>query len=105
MDKIESIYRKYNRPAAQMLLQLAKSEGLQITSNEVKEFLAGRVEEQQLIETKSRKLNNGHIISLNPFNKLRLDIFYCKNMRDLTKDMPIYYASWIYSAGKHGVIL
>jgi hypothetical protein len=59
MDKIESIYRKYNRPAAQKLLQLARSEGLQVTSNEVKEFLAGRVEEQQLRETKSRKQVTG----------------------------------------------
>ena len=48
MDKIESIYRKYNRPAAHKLLQLARSEGLQVTSNEIKEFLSGRVKEQHL---------------------------------------------------------
>ncbi len=36
MDKIESIYKKYNRQAAQKLLQLARSEGLQVTSNKVR---------------------------------------------------------------------
>ncbi len=75
MDKIESIYRKYNRLAAQKLLQLARLEGLHVTSNEVKEFLACRVEEQQLKETKHTKHSQGYIISLNPFNKLQLDIF------------------------------
>ena len=77
MDKTESMYKtyQYNRPVAQKLLRLAKSEGLQVTSKEVKEFLACRVEEQQLTETKSRMQRNGHVISLNLFNKLRLDIF------------------------------
>ena len=29
MDEILSIYKKYNRPAAQKFLQLAKKEGIQ----------------------------------------------------------------------------
>jgi hypothetical protein len=45
---MEQIYKKYNRPGAQRLLLLAKSEGLQVSSNDVKEFLASRTEEQQL---------------------------------------------------------
>ena len=57
------------------LLQLVKSEGLQVTAKKIKEFIAGRTEEQQLKETKHRKQNEGHIISLNPFNRLQLDIF------------------------------
>ena len=75
MDQIEGIYKKYNRPAAQKLLQLAKSEGVQVTAKEIKEFIAGRTEEQQLKETNHIKQNEGHIISLNPFNRLQLDIF------------------------------
>ena len=55
MDKIQEIYKRFNRPGAQKLYQLAKNEGLKITLNEVKEFLNGRVEEQQLKETKNRK--------------------------------------------------
>ena len=38
MNNIEDIYRRYNRPAAQKLFQLAKNDGLQITLKEVKEF-------------------------------------------------------------------
>ena len=32
MDEILSIYKKYNRPGAQILLQLAKEVGIQATS-------------------------------------------------------------------------
>jgi hypothetical protein len=38
MDKIQEIYKKYNRPGAQNLFQLAKNEGLQITLKQVQEF-------------------------------------------------------------------
>jgi hypothetical protein len=40
MDKILLLYKKYNRPGAQKLLQLAKSEGIQATTKDIKEFLA-----------------------------------------------------------------
>ena len=75
MEQILTIYKKYNRPAAQRLLQLAKSEGIQTTPKEIKEFLAGRTEEQQLKETKHTKQSQGHLVSFNPFNRLQLDIF------------------------------
>ena len=75
MEEILTIYKKYNRPAAQRLLQLAKAEGLQTTSKEIKEFLAGRAEEQQLKESKHSKQNSGHLVSYNPFNRLQLVIF------------------------------
>ena len=75
MEQILAIYKKYNRPAAQRLLQLAKAEGLQTTSKEIKEFLAGRAEEQQLKESKHSKQSLGHLVSYNPFNRLQLDIF------------------------------
>jgi predicted metalloenzyme YecM len=78
MDKIQEIYKKYNRPGAQKLFQLAKNEGLQITLKQVQEFLGGRVEEQQLKETKHLKQHEGHIISYNPFNSLQIDIFVLK---------------------------
>ena len=78
MDKIEEIYRKYNRPATAKLFQLAKSEGLSITLKQVKEFLGGRSEEQQLKETKTVKQQQGHLVSYNPFNRLQLDIFVLK---------------------------
>ena len=38
MDEVLSIYKKYNRPGAQKLLLLAKSEGIQTTLNDVKEL-------------------------------------------------------------------
>ena len=79
MDKIEEIYRKYNRPATAKLFQLAKSEGLSITLKQVKEFLGGRSEEQQLKETKTVKQQQGHLVSYNPFNRLQLDIFVLNN--------------------------
>ena len=78
MDKIQEIYKRFNRPGAQKLYQLAKNEGLKITLNEVKEFLNGRVEEQQLKETKNRKEKHGSLVSYNPFNRLQLDIFVLK---------------------------
>ena len=57
---------------------LAKSEGLQVTSKEIKEFLSGRTEEQQLKESRNTKQSQGHIVSYNPFNRLQLDIFVLK---------------------------
>ena len=75
MEEILTIYKKYNRPAAQRLLQLAKDEGIQTTSKEIKEFLAGRAEEQQLKESKHSKQSLGPLVSYNPFNRLQLDIF------------------------------
>ena len=42
MDEILTIYKKYNRPGAQKLLQLARSEGIQATAKDIKEFLASR---------------------------------------------------------------
>jgi hypothetical protein len=51
MEIKKEIYKRCNRPAAQKLLQLDKSEELQGTSKEVKEFQAGRVEVQHLKET------------------------------------------------------
>ena len=78
MDDILSLYKKYNRPGAQKLLQLSKSEGIQTTLKDVKEFIASRSEEQQLKETKNTKQSQGHIVSYNPFNRLQLDIFVLK---------------------------
>ena len=75
MDDILMIYRKYNRPGAQKLLQLARSEGIQATSKDIKEFLSSRTEEQQLKENRNTKQSQGHIVSYNPFNRLQLDIF------------------------------
>ena len=78
MDEILSIYKKYNRPGAQKLLQLAKAEGIQASSKDIKEFLSGRTEEQQLKESRNTKQSHGHIVSYNPFNRLQLDIFVLK---------------------------
>ncbi len=75
MEQILAIYKKYNRPAAQRLLQLEKAEGIQTNPKEIKEFLAGRTEEQQLKESKHSKQSSGHLVSYNPFNRLQLDIF------------------------------
>ena len=52
MDEILSIYKKYNRPGAQKLYLLAKSEGIQTTLKDVQEFISSRTEEQQLKESK-----------------------------------------------------
>jgi hypothetical protein len=78
MDEILSIYKKYNRPGAQQLLQLSKSEGIQATAEDIKEFLASRTEEQQLKESRNTKQSLGYIVSYNPFNRLQLDIFVLK---------------------------
>ena len=75
MDDILMIYRKYNRPGAQKLLQLSKAEGIQATSKDIKEFLSSRTEEQQLKENRNTKQSHGHLVSYNPFNRLQLDIF------------------------------
>ena len=85
MDEILTIYKKYNRPGAQKLLQLAKSEGIQTTLKDVKEFIASRSEEQQLKETKDTKQSHGHIVSYNPFNRLQLDIFVLKKYESSNK--------------------
>ena len=53
MDDILFIYKKYNRPGAQKLLQLSRAEGIQATPKQIKEFLENRTEEQQLKETKN----------------------------------------------------
>ena len=45
MDDILSIYKKYNRPGAQKLFLLAKSEGIQTTLKDIKEFISSRTEE------------------------------------------------------------
>ena len=74
-DKIEEVCRKYKRPAATKLFQLAKSEGVPVTLKQVKEFLGGRVEEQQLKETKNVKYQHGHLVFFNSFNRLHLDTF------------------------------
>ena len=105
MDNILLLYKKYNRPGAQKLFQLAKADGVQTTLKDIKEFLSSRNEEQQLKETKQTKQSNGHIVSYNPFNRLQLDIFVLKNMKVLIKVTAIYYALLIYLAVKCGVIL
>jgi hypothetical protein len=78
MDDILSLYKKYNRPGAQKLFSLAKSEGIQTTLKDIKEFISSRTEEQQLKESRHTKQSQGHIVSYNPFNRLRLDIFVLK---------------------------
>ena len=105
MDEILSIYKKYNRPGAQNLLQLAKSEGIQAAPKQIKEFLSSRTEEQQLKESRNTKQSHGHIVSYNPFNRLQLDIFVLKKMRVLIMVMVIYCVLLISSVVKSGVIL
>ena len=78
MDDILSLYKKYNRPGAQKLLLLAKSEGIQTTLKDVQSFISSRTEEQQLKESKHTQQSNGHIVRYNPFNRLQLDIFVLK---------------------------
>ena len=85
MDDILLLYKKYNRPGAQKLFQLAKAEGIQTTLKDIKDFLSGRSEEQQLKETKQTKQSNGHIVSYNPFNRLQLDIFVLKKYESSNK--------------------
>ena len=85
MDDILTIYKKYNRPGAQKLLLLAKSEGIQTTLKDVKDFLASRTEEQQLKESRHTKQSEGHIICYNPFNRLQLDIFVLKKYESSNK--------------------
>ncbi len=55
MDDILSLYMKYNRPGAQKLFLLAKSEGIQTTLKDVHEFISSRTEAQQLKESKHTK--------------------------------------------------
>ena len=93
MDDLLLLYKKYNRPGAQKILQLAKADGIQATPKQIKEFLEGRTEEQQLKETKNNKKSHGYIVSYNPFNRLQLDIFVLKNMKIIIKVMVINYAS------------
>jgi hypothetical protein len=78
MDDILSLYKKYNRPGAQKLFPLAKSEGIQTTLKDIKEFISSRTEEQQLKESRHTKQSHGYIVSYNPFNRLQLDIFVLK---------------------------
>ncbi len=78
MVEILSIYKKYNRPGAQKLLQLSRAEGIQATPKQIKEFLSSRTEEEQLKESRNTKQSHGHIVSYNPFNRLQLDIFVLK---------------------------
>jgi len=85
MDDILTIYKKYNRPGAQKLLLLAKSEGIQTTLKDVKDFLASRTEEQQLKESRHTNQSNGHLVSYNPFNRLQLDIFVLKKYESSNK--------------------
>ena len=85
MDDILSIYKKYNRPGAQKLFLLAKSEGIQTTLKDVQSFISSRTEEQQLKESKHTKQSNGHIVSYSPFNRLQLDIFVLKKYEDYNK--------------------
>ena len=85
MDEILSIYKKYNRPGAQKLLQLSKSEGIQTTLKDIKEFISSRTEEQQLKESRHTKQSHGYIVSYNPFNRLQLDIFVLKKYESHNK--------------------
>ena len=105
MDDILSLYKKYNRPGAQKLFLLAKSEGIQTTLKDVQSFISSRTEEQQLKESKHTKQSHGYIVSYSPFNRLQLDIFVLKNMNIIIKGMVIYYVSLMYSAVKFGRIL
>jgi hypothetical protein len=52
MDDILSLYTMYNRPGAQKLFLLAKSEGIQTTLKDIQAFISSRTEEQQLKESK-----------------------------------------------------
>ncbi len=55
MGEILLLYRKYNRPGAQKLLLLAKSEGLQVTSKEIKEFqIDQKSSNQKKVKTQNR---------------------------------------------------
>jgi hypothetical protein len=60
---------------AQKLLQLARAEGIQATTKDIKEFLSSRTEEQQLKDSRNTKQSHGHIVSYNPFKRLQLDIY------------------------------
>jgi len=71
MDDLLLLYRKYNRPGAQKLLQLSRAEGIQATPKQIKEFLESRTEKQQLKETENNKKVMGtsfHTIHLTCYN-------------------------------------
>ena len=54
---MEEIYKRFNRPGAQKLYQLAKNERLNRTLKQAQEFLGGRVEEQHLKKPRAGKKN------------------------------------------------
>jgi hypothetical protein len=68
MDDTLSLYKKYNRPEAQKLLQFAKSGGIQTTWKDVQTFISRRTKEQQLKESMHTKQRKIHRVSCNPFN-------------------------------------
>ncbi len=76
----------------------------QVSQKQFKESRAGR--EQQLKETRKTKQSNGHLVCLNPLNKLQLDTYVAyvlQKMKVLLLVLPIYYVSWVYIAKKYGV--
>ena len=85
MDEILLLYQKYNSPGAQKLFSLAKSEGIQTTLKDIKEFISSRTEEQQLKESRHTNQSHGYIVSYNPFNRLQLDIFVLKKYESHNK--------------------
>lgn len=54
---------------------------IQVTSMHIKDFLASRIEEQQLKETKDTKQSHGYIVSSYPLNRILFDIFILKTFR------------------------
>ena len=74
-QQIEQIYKQHNRPGPAKLLELVKATGIQVKAKDINNFLQDRTEEQQLHESKDRKENHGHIVSMSPFNRIQLDIF------------------------------
>ncbi len=74
----------------------------------MKEFLAGRAEEQQLKENKNRKESHVHWVVYNPFNRLQSDIQkYESSNHDyifILCIMDIFSLKvWAYSLITHGL--
>jgi len=85
-DIIEKYYKKYNFPSSTKLYKLMKSNNIDITQKDIKDYIDTKLEAQLLKITKPNKKRQGHITSITYQHSAQMDIYDLSKYKNSNKN-------------------
>jgi hypothetical protein len=91
-NTIEKYYIQYNYPSISKIYKLMKIDGIDVTQQEIKDYIDNKIEAQLLKIKKPTKKRQGHIISITYQNSAQMDIYDLSKYKNSNKGFKYVFA-------------